>query len=108
MRSLQALRIPVLVAIAIGVAPKAPGQATTYDDLLTLFEDWRSFQKPTLAGGVPDYTPAAMAAQRRALAGYRKRLAAIDSTGWPVPQKVDYQVVRAEMNGLDFDHRVLR
>ncbi|HEY4886511.1 MAG TPA: DUF885 family protein [Myxococcales bacterium] len=108
MRSLQALRIPVLVAIAIGVAPKAPGQATTYDDLLTLFEDWRSFQKPTLAGGVPDYTPAAMAAQRRALAGYRKRLAAIDSTGWPVPQKVDYQVVRAEMNGLDFDHRVLQ
>src|SRR5882672_8366174 len=107
MRSLQGLRIPVLVAIAIGTAP-APGQAMTYDDLVSLFEDWRSFQKPKLAGGVPDYTPAAMAAQRRALAGYRKRLAAIDSTSWPIPQKVDYQVVRAEMNGLDFDHRVLQ
>jgi uncharacterized protein (DUF885 family) len=108
MRSLQALRIPVLVALAAGVAPPAPGQATTYDDLLSLFQDWRSFQRPKLAGGVPDYTPAAMAAQQRALAGYRKRLAAIDSAGWPVPQKVDYQVVRAEMNGLDFDHRVLQ
>src|SRR5467141_1873009 len=108
MRSLQALRIPVLLALAVGVAPPAPGRATTYDDLLSLFQDWRSFQKPKLAGGVPDYTPAAMAAQRRALAGYRKRLAAIDSAGWPVPQKVDYQVARSEMNGLDFDHRVLQ
>jgi hypothetical protein len=108
MRSLQALRIPVLVALAVGAAPKVPGQPTTYEDLLSLFQDWRSFQKPKLAGGVPDYTPAAMAAQRSALAGYRKRLAAIDSAGWPVPQKVDYQVVRAEMNGLDFDHRVLQ
>src|SRR6266850_609391 len=107
MRSLQGLRIPVLVAIAIGTAP-APGQAMMYDDLLSLFADWRSFQKPKLAGGVPDYTPAAMEAQRRALAGYRKRLAAIETAGWTVPQKVDAQVVRAEMNGLDFDHRVLQ
>ena len=36
------------------------------------------------------------------------RLAAIDPSGWPIPQQVDYHVVRAEMNGLDFDHRVLR
>ena len=92
MRSLQGLRIPVLVAIAIGTAP-APGQAMRYDDLLSLFADWRSFQKPKLAGGVPDYTPAAMEAQRRALAGYRKRLAAIETAGWTVPQKVDAQVV---------------
>ena len=49
MRCLHALRIPVLVALALGGAPKAPAQATTYDDLLSLFEDWRSFQKPKLA-----------------------------------------------------------
>ena len=28
--------------------------------------------------------------------------------GWPIPQQVDYHIVRAEMNGLDFDHRVLK
>src|SRR5438046_3651820 len=108
MHSLQGLRIVVLVAIAIGAAPPTPGEAATYHDLLSLFADWRSFQKPKLVGGVPDYTAAAMEAQRRALAGYRKRLAAIETAGWTVPQKVDAQVVRAEMNGLDFDHRVLQ
>ena len=27
---------------------------------------------------------------------------------WPIAQQVDYQLVRAEMNGLDFDLRVLK
>jgi len=49
-----------------------------------------------------------MAQQRRKLAEYQGQLAAMDTTGWPVSQQVDYHVVRAEMNGLDFDHRVLR
>src|SRR5262249_25608276 len=31
-----------------------------------------------------------------------------DPARWPVPQRVDHHIVRAEMNGLDFDHRVLR
>jgi len=49
-----------------------------------------------------------MATQHKALAGYQSRLAAIDPSGWPIPQQADYHVVRAEMNGLDFDHRVRR
>jgi hypothetical protein len=49
-----------------------------------------------------------MAAQFRDLAGYRQRLAAIDPGGWPVARKVDYHLLRAEMNGLEFDHRVLQ
>jgi hypothetical protein len=47
-----------------------------------------------------------MASQQRALAALRKRFDAMDPSGWPIPQQVDYHVVRAEMNGLDFDHRV--
>ncbi|MEP6994420.1 MAG: DUF885 family protein, partial [Acidobacteriota bacterium] len=78
------------------------------EDLLAFFRDWRSFQKPRSVGGTPDYTAAAIAAQRRELPAYRSRLAAIDSSGWPVPQQVDYFIVRAELNGLDFDHRVLQ
>ena len=39
---------------------------------------------------------------------FQSRLAAIDPSSWPIPQQVDYHIVRAEMNGLDFDHRVLR
>ena len=79
-----------------------------YDDLVTLFTAWRAFQQPKVVNGVPDYSPPAMAAQHRELATYRRRLAAVDTVGWPTPKQVDYHVVRGEMNGLDFDHRVLR
>src|SRR4026207_603734 len=47
-------------------------------------------------------------AQQRELVEWQRRLAAFDTTGWSIPQQVDYHVVRAELNGLDFDHRVLR
>jgi len=83
-------------------------RTTRYEDLVTLFQDWRAFQRPKLVDGVPDYTAKAMAAQQGELAAYQRRLAAIDPKGWPVAQQVDYHLVRAEMNGLDFDHRVLR
>jgi hypothetical protein len=32
----------------------------------------------------------------------------IDTAGWPVPQQVDWMIVWAEMNGYDFNQRVLR
>jgi hypothetical protein len=79
-----------------------------YEDLLALFQEWRAFQKPRVREGVPDYTPAAMAEQQRRLPDLQRRLEAIEHAGWPVAQQVDWQLVRAEMNGLDFDHRVLR
>ena len=83
-------------------------RSTRYQDLLSFFQEWRSFQTPKLVDGVPDYTAGAMAAQQRELGAFRQRLAAIDPSGWPVPQQVDYYVVRAELAGLDFDHRVLK
>jgi hypothetical protein len=86
----------------------SPPRSTRYEDLVSLFSEWRSFQRPKLVDGVPDYTAAAMAAQQRELVNWQRRLAAIDPSGWPVSRQVDYHVVRAEMNGLDFDHRVLK
>jgi len=80
---------------------------TTYEDLVAFFEEWREFQSPELVDGVPDYSAEAMAAQHRELANMQARLAAFDTTGWSVAEQVDYHIVRAEMNGLDFDHRVL-
>ncbi|MEW5983222.1 MAG: DUF885 family protein [Acidobacteriota bacterium] len=79
-----------------------------YEDLVRLFVEWREFESPPLVGGVPDYSAAAMAAQRNELTLYRSRLAAIDPSSWPVAQQIDYQLVLAEMTGLDFDHRVRR
>ena len=79
-----------------------------YEGLIGLFKEWRDFNSPVITDGVPDYTAAAMAEQREDLKQMQSRLAAIDSSSWPIPQQVDYHIVRAEMNGLEFDHRVLR
>jgi Bacterial protein of unknown function (DUF885) len=112
-------RLPARIALAscvLAIAactpappqPSAASKSTRYDDLQKLFADWRAFQPPRMVDGAPDYTADAMAAQHRELATYQQRLASIDPGGWPVPQQVDYHIVRAEMNGLDFDLRVLR
>ncbi len=110
MRLRTSLALAAVVACDLScVAPRpAPPRADKYEDLIALFADWRAFQRPRLIDGVPDYTPAAMAAQQQALAGWQRRLAAMDTSGWTVAQQVDREVVAAEMNGLDFDHRVLR
>jgi hypothetical protein len=96
----------LLAAVAMFGGDVRPG--ARYEDLVSLFAEWRAFQKPRLKNSVPDYTAGAMAAQREELVGFQHRLAAIDPARWPIGQQVDYHVVRAEMNGLDFDHRVLK
>ena len=105
--SLVALLV-CLSACAPAAEPVDEPGSTSYEDLLTLFEEWRAFEAPGIVDGVPDYSAQAMSAQHEALAGYQQRLGRIDPSGWPVNQQVDYHIVRAEMNGLDFDHRVRR
>lgn len=73
-----------------------------------MFHEWREFQKPVVRSGVPDYTSPAMERQRRKLPAFQRRLREIDPSAWPVSQQIDHWILRAEMNGLDFDHRVLR
>ena len=79
-----------------------------YDDLVQLFHDFRELQKIKITEWVPDYTPAAMEKQRLGLLDFQKQLKAIDISAWPVEHKVEYHLVRAEMNGLDFYQRVLK
>jgi uncharacterized protein (DUF885 family) len=83
-------------------------KSAKYADLVALFHDWRTFEQPKIVDGAPDYSVAAMKTQQTDLADYQHRLADMDTTGWTTPQQVDYNIVRAEMNGLDFSQRVLR
>ena len=80
----------------------------SFDDLVALFEEFRVFHEPVVTDGVPDYSAAAMARQYRELGEYQRRLAAFDISDWPISQRVDYHLVRAEMNGLEFYHRVMK
>jgi len=94
--------------LSLGLAGPAPAVAGSYEDLLALFAEWTAFERPPMKDGAPDYGPAATARRAAELKTFFARLAAIDASTWPVEQKVDYELVRAQMNGLDFDIRVLR
>jgi len=96
-----------LTSVALSTSPTA-ATSRSYADLLTLFEDWRAFERPPLQDGAPDYTAATVARRQAELAGYRARLEAFDVATWPIDRRVDLELVRAEMNGFDFDARVLQ
>lgn len=78
-----------------------------HQELVGLFQEFRDYQKPDFTEGIPDYTEAAMTRQYSRLPEFREKLHRIDPTGWTIPERVDYEILRAELNGLDFDHRVL-
>ena len=101
--------MPFLLAAASWLAaPAAAEPSAGYAALLSLFAEWREAQRPPVVDGVPDYTGAALERQRQALVALRARLAAIDPAGLSVSERVDRTLVESEMNGLDFDLRVLR
>ena len=81
---------------------------TTTPELSQIFADWRAFEQPPQRDGVPDYTAATFARRHAELGAWRDRLAAIRTDGWSVEQRVDYELLRAEMNGFDFYVRVLK
>ena len=90
--------------------PEEPPQTASgdYRDLVALFEEWREFAAPDYVDGVPDYSIGAMASQHALLPRWRARLEALDRADWTVSQQIDWHLVRAEMNGFDFEHRVRR
>lgn len=86
----------------------APTQTSEYTELLEIFQTFRQVERPPMANGAPDFGGDAMRRQYEALGQVRRSFNALRVADWPIDQKVDYLLVRAEMNGLDFYHRVLR
>ncbi|NBT53901.1 MAG: hypothetical protein EBT05_03210, partial [Betaproteobacteria bacterium] len=79
------------------------------DQLMALFADWRAFEAAhLLIDGVPDYRASALQDKQNRLPAFQERLTALTSAGWPVAQQIDHWILRAEMNGLDFNLRVLQ
>ena len=96
-----------LVAAATAcTAPEPDIGPGTYDDLVVLFEQWRDFEMPDFVYGVPDYSADAMAAQFDEFARWRVRLEALRPHDWSDAEQIDWHLVRVEMDGFYFDHRV--
>ncbi|HEX4914976.1 MAG TPA: hypothetical protein VFV51_13505, partial [Vicinamibacterales bacterium] len=105
------LRCGLLGGILLLAVSSIDAQAPppSYQQLLAVFAEWRSFEEPPrLSGGVPDYSPATNTRRLEALGQLQARLKAIDRSGWSIAQQVDHHLVRAEMNGMEYHLRVLQ
>jgi hypothetical protein len=98
-----AAALPLLLASPLGA------QSATYQQLLSLFNEWRTFEDaPRLASGIPDYSAATNARRLADLKRFQARLRAMDTTGWSIKEQVDHHLVRAEMNGMEYFLTVLK
>jgi len=80
----------------------------SYSDLVSLFKEWRTFETPPLLDGAPDYTKASFEKRWPEFKNLQQQLLTMDTAGWTIPEQVDYRIVWAEMNGYDFNHRILK
>ena len=79
-----------------------------YRDLENLFTDWRSFENPAIYNGAPDYRKSQLIDSQKEYESLKTRLYEIDTTKWPFQYQVDWNIVLAEMNGYDFNYRILK
>lgn len=79
-----------------------------YSELVSLFSEWRTFEKPPVKEGAPDYTTETFNNRWPEFKKLQAKLTALDTAGWPVDKQVDWYVVWAEMNGYDFNHNILK
>lgn len=100
--SLVALAFPLL----LGAQQSRP--SLSYGQLVSLFEEWRLFEEPPRVQGAPDYSAATTARRLGELQHWQAQLRAIDTTGWSVAEQVDWHLVRAEMNGMQYHLSVLK
>ena len=97
------------VSVLAGTVPTAKANPElSHDDLLQLFADWREFESPPSLDGAPDYTAEGFASRNSDFEALRTRLSSFETAGWPIDKQVDWHLVRAEMNGYDFNQRVLQ
>ena len=79
-----------------------------YGELTTLFTQWRAFEQPPTYRGAPDYRAQTFTARREKFEQLRQAHRGMDVADWPLEQQVDWHIVLAEMNGYDFNQRVLK
>ena len=96
------------IVLAIRFSSVFAQKTNNYETLHELFFEWRKFENPPLLNGAPDYTKSQFRKRQKPFKSIDNRLSDIDTTGWLKSQQVDWQLLRAEMNGYDFNRRVLK
>lgn len=101
------MRVLWLPCLAIALAASSVFAADE-DPLIRLAQDWRRAEATEIRDCRPDYSAEAIARKAAMLKKFRAALAGLGKNPASLDQSVDRQLLEAEMNGLDFNLRVLR
>jgi hypothetical protein len=104
--------ILILLVFAISCQPNQDiplkKVSANHQDLVDLFKEWRAFEKPPLLNGAPDYTAKTFEKRLPDFKKMQAKLLSTDTAGWTIEHKADWHIILAEMNGFDFNHRILK
>jgi hypothetical protein len=98
----------LIYLMTYNLAISQENKSNNYSVLVSLFKEWRAFEKPPLRNGAPDYTVETFNKRLPVFKKLQQKLYAIDTSAWRIENKVDWMIVWAEMNGYDFNHRILK
>jgi hypothetical protein len=83
-------------------------QDSGWGRLLQLHEDYLKLRDAGGKDGSRDFSSTVVSAREAQLKDLQIRLPRIDPSGWPTNKKVDWVLVRTELNDLEFRYRVVR
>jgi len=107
----KCLLLPTVTAVLSGllVTSAATGQTDAgWEELISLNAELSELRSPRRVDGVPQFGSSAVAERAAAVTDVQARLRSIDASHWSVAGKVDYLLVWAKANGMEFEHRVTR
>jgi len=102
------INITILFSLLLIFNVVAQTKANTYPSLVELCKELRQLERSTLPNGVPDYRIQTINKIYQKLLLYKNQHAKIDTSGWSLENRVDYVLLKAEMNALEFNCRILK
>ncbi|EAR00437.1 hypothetical protein [Maribacter sp. HTCC2170] len=106
--SIQQISLMIITLVGFQLAMGQTKSIVEYGELTALFKEWRTFENPPLKDSAPDYTAETFAKRWPKFKKLQSELLAMDISEWSIEQQVDWNIVKAEMNGYDFNHRILK
>ena len=106
-RALVSTVASLLCVLLLASGASAQGDAG-WEGLASLDAELTALRRPQSVDGVPQLGPDAVSARAAAINDVQNRLGASDPSRGTVAGKVDYLLVWAKANGMEFEHRVTR
>jgi hypothetical protein len=104
--SLRGCTAALLSAVLLLSAVAA--ESSEYQELVTLFDEFRAYKQPQPVNGVVDYSAQTVAQRQQQLREFQARFKQLQVDDWDRAKKVDYLAVRAQLDQHDFVLAVAR